>query len=302
MPSSPWACKTLARYSAGGRGDRSPLPLRHTEGGKPAAGVAYRAGIHHCPVYLLTVRGRRTGRPRANPVVPSRSTACSTSWKPSRRRLGEERARGQGTLTRGRRHSRPASPSSLKPNARGSYASSHARTGRVCVAGWQLERSPSCWQAPLPRAQAAPRPPSLASGQPRRHRRGARRGLAGSWAPGCHPESPVTRWQSFLPQVEGTGHGATLWGLLMFSHALPARAGGQDKIVWRMTGTGLLTLQAIGPDGRRHRLAWHRTRTWAATGISREMSGARAMSSPRRAAGICAPSAVTPPPMCGSAS
>jgi hypothetical protein len=127
----------------------------------------------------------------------------------------------------------------------------------------------------------------------------AGRGLG---APGCHPESPVTLWQSFLPQVEGTGHGATLWGLLMFSHALPARAGDQDKIVWRMTGTGLLTLQAIGPDGRHHRLAWGRTRTWAATGISREMSGARAMSSPRRAAGICAPSAATPPPMCGSAS
>jgi len=28
---------------------------------------------------------------------------------------------------------------------------------------------------------------------------------------GCHPASPITRWQSFLPQVEGTGHGATLW-------------------------------------------------------------------------------------------
>lgn len=81
----------------------------------------------------------------------------------------------------------------------------------------------------------------------------AGRGLG---APGCHPASPVTPWQSFLPQVEGTGHGATLWGLLMFPHALPARVGDQEKIVWRMTGTGMLTLQAIGPDGRHHQLAW----------------------------------------------
>jgi len=75
-------------------------------------------------------------------------------------------------------------------------------------------------------------------------------------APGCHPDSPITRWQSFLPQVEGTGHGATLWGLLMFAHPLPAQVGDQEKIVWRMTGTGLLTLAAIGPDGKHHRLAW----------------------------------------------
>ena len=75
-------------------------------------------------------------------------------------------------------------------------------------------------------------------------------------APGCHPASPITRWHSFLPQVEGTGRGATLWGLLMFPHPLPARVGDQEKIVWRMTGTGLLTLAAISPGGERHRLAW----------------------------------------------
>jgi hypothetical protein len=75
-------------------------------------------------------------------------------------------------------------------------------------------------------------------------------------APGCQPASPVTLFSSFLPQVEGTGHGASLWGLLMFPHALPARVGDQEKIVWRMTGTGLLTLQAIAPGGKHHRLAW----------------------------------------------
>jgi hypothetical protein len=85
----------------------------------------------------------------------------------------------------------------------------------------------------------------------------APRGPQALGAPGCHPLSPVTRWSSFVPMVEGTGHGASLWGLLMFPHPLPARVGDQEKIVWRMTGTGLLTtLAVIGPDGRHHPLAW----------------------------------------------
>jgi hypothetical protein len=45
-------------------------------------------------------------------------------------------------------------------------------------------------------------------------------------------------------------------GLADVPHPLPARAGDQEKIVWRMTGSGRLTLTAIGPDGRHHRLAW----------------------------------------------
>jgi hypothetical protein len=85
-------------------------------------------------------------------------------------------------------------------------------------------------------------------------------------APGCRPASPVTLFSSFLPQVKGTGHGASLWGLLMFPHALPARVGDHEKIVWRMTGTGLLTLRAIAPDGKHHRLAWgpeaHQSSNW----------------------------------------
>jgi len=56
--------------------------------------------------------------------------------------------------------------------------------------------------------------------------------------------------------VEGAG-GATLWGLLMFPHALPARVGDQEKIVWRMTGAALpLTLEAIGPEGSHHQPVW----------------------------------------------
>lgn len=76
-------------------------------------------------------------------------------------------------------------------------------------------------------------------------------------APGCHPASPVTKWHRFLPQMQGTGHGASLWGLLMFPHPLPAQVGDQEKIVWRMTGPALVvSLQAIGPNGQHHRLTW----------------------------------------------
>lgn len=75
-------------------------------------------------------------------------------------------------------------------------------------------------------------------------------------APGCRPASQVTGFNSFLPLVQGTGHGATLWGLLMFPHPLPARVGDQEKIVWRMTGLGPITLLAIGPDGSPHRPLW----------------------------------------------
>jgi hypothetical protein len=84
--------------------------------------------------------------------------------------------------------------------------------------------------------------------------------------PECHPASPITHFHSFLPQVEGTARGVTLWGLLMFPHPLPARVGDQEKIVWRMTGTGVLTLAAIGPGGMHHRLAWgpdpHLSSSW----------------------------------------
>ncbi|HSR83378.1 MAG TPA: hypothetical protein VLM11_04265 [Streptosporangiaceae bacterium] len=75
-------------------------------------------------------------------------------------------------------------------------------------------------------------------------------------APGCRPASPVTVFNGFLPEVEGTGHRATLWGLLMFPHPLPARVGDQEKIVWRVSGLGPLTLVAIAPDGQHVRLSW----------------------------------------------
>jgi hypothetical protein len=65
---------------------------------------------------------------------------------------------------------------------------------------------------------------------------------------GCRPASPLTTTRWGFPEVEGTGHGASLWGLLMFQHPGLARVGDQEKIVWRMTGSGLLRLTVIGPD------------------------------------------------------
>jgi hypothetical protein len=42
----------------------------------------------------------------------------------------------------------------------------------------------------------------------------------------------------------------------MFSRALPARVGDQEKIVWHMNGAGPLTLTAIDPAGKHRQLAW----------------------------------------------
>ncbi len=120
-------------------------------------------------------------------------------------------------------------------------------------------------------------------------------------APGCHPASPVTVLNSFLSQVQGTGQGATPWGLLMFPHALPARVGDQEKIVWRMTGTGSLSMEAIDPAGTHHPLVWVRTPTSAATETNPEMSGARATALTHPAAGTSVPPAAPPPQTSGFA-
>jgi len=74
---------------------------------------------------------------------------------------------------------------------------------------------------------------------------------------GCHPPSPLSASSIGVgSQVQGTGHGAQLWGLLMFAHVGPPRVGDQEKIVWRMTGSGPLTLTAVSPGGVRHRPVW----------------------------------------------
>jgi hypothetical protein len=49
--------------------------------------------------------------------------------------------------------------------------------------------------------------------------------------------------------VEGTPEGdVSLWGLVFAS--APIKAGAQVKIVWRMTGSGPLTVVAFDPEGK----------------------------------------------------
>ena len=55
---------------------------------------------------------------------------------------------------------------------------------------------------------------------------------------------------SGLPEVQGIGRDATIYGLLFPSHPGPVRAGEELKIVWRMTGQGDLAVSYFAPDGR----------------------------------------------------
>lgn len=73
--------------------------------------------------------------------------------------------------------------------------------------------------------------------------------------PACQPMSPVivprgneTPAGVGLPQVEGKAPGGQLWALIF--NGWPMQVGQQNKIVWRMTGSGNLGLVASGPGGR----------------------------------------------------
>ena len=68
--------------------------------------------------------------------------------------------------------------------------------------------------------------------------------------PLCHPASRIRITRQFGPEIEGTGHGATLYGLIMAKTPPPIHAGDAVKIVWRMTGRGPLRLTAIDPSGK----------------------------------------------------
>jgi hypothetical protein len=93
-------------------------------------------------------------------------------------------------------------------------------------------------------------------------------GMVVACTAGAHPAQPGKQpGMTLLPDHrEGTGHGASLWGLLMFARPLPARAGDQEKIVWRMTGEGQPAFTAIGPHRAANRPEWgpaaHDSSTW----------------------------------------
>ena len=55
---------------------------------------------------------------------------------------------------------------------------------------------------------------------------------------------------SALPEVQGVGHDATIYGLVFLTHPEPVRVGDELKIVWRMTGQGDLSVSYFAPDGR----------------------------------------------------
>jgi hypothetical protein len=73
--------------------------------------------------------------------------------------------------------------------------------------------------------------------------------------PGCRPPSPIAAG-GMGAEVQGTGHGATLYGLIQSAAPLPVRTGQQVKIVWRMTGSGPLRLSATSPQGKPAALQW----------------------------------------------
>ena len=67
-----------------------------------------------------------------------------------------------------------------------------------------------------------------------------------------------------LPEVSGVGNGVSLWALLFVAGEIPA--GSEAKIVFRMTGTGDLSIRATGPHGAAVTPIWgpeaHTGSTW----------------------------------------
>ena len=57
-------------------------------------------------------------------------------------------------------------------------------------------------------------------------------------------------------EVHGTSATGQVWGLALGPGHVPPRAGDELKIVWRMTGTGPLTVVFTAPDGGRQPLVF----------------------------------------------
>lgn len=86
---------------------------------------------------------------------------------------------------------------------------------------------------------------------------GSNTGLGGGLGrPGCKPATPLDRGAGF-PEVEGTSDHLHMWGLIMVDGSDdPIRVNEQVKIVWRITGSGALTLTTTDPGGTAHPLQW----------------------------------------------
>jgi hypothetical protein len=69
----------------------------------------------------------------------------------------------------------------------------------------------------------------------------------------CPASAKIPAHDNDLPEMQGVGRGATLFGLFFSPQAV---AGQQIKVVWRMTGDGDLSMVATGPGGRTVRPVW----------------------------------------------
>jgi deazaflavin-dependent oxidoreductase (nitroreductase family) len=80
-----------------------PSPLRRIRN-RIVVGL-HRLGIPAGPTYLLTIPGRRTGRPRTTPVTPVDNDGARylVQAYPNANWVANARAGGHATLTRGRR-------------------------------------------------------------------------------------------------------------------------------------------------------------------------------------------------------
>lgn len=66
--------------------------------------------------------------------------------------------------------------------------------------------------------------------------------------------SPIVMASIGFPEVAADASGGTVYGLLFTTP--PIRAGSEVKIVWRITGTGQMSVVAADPTGGVHQLAW----------------------------------------------
>ena len=88
-----------------------------------------------------------------------------------------------------------------------------------------------------------------------------------------------------IPEVQGIAINATIYGLLFLTHVRRVHAGEELKIVWRMTGSGDLSVRYFAPDGREGVLVFGPSTTAAATTTDPATSGAPGSCSMLRAVG-----------------
>jgi hypothetical protein len=72
-------------------------------------------------------------------------------------------------------------------------------------------------------------------------------------AQACPSSAKIDAGGRGIPERQGTGVGATLWALFFGATVI---AGQEIKVVWRMTGSGDLTMNATGENGTTITPSW----------------------------------------------